>query len=112
MAASTLGFARFITPETQHDQSQYFLSQLPRSEVRHGVLHDEAHADGDEEDSRLQRHSRRAGLERRGIAVGYLLFDSAEAFQSGFAPHAPEILADVPNYTNTQPTLQISQITL
>jgi uncharacterized protein (TIGR02118 family) len=46
------------------------------------------------------------------IAIGHLLFDSVEAFQSGFGPHAPEILADVPNYTNTQPVIQISEITL
>jgi uncharacterized protein (TIGR02118 family) len=46
------------------------------------------------------------------IAAGYLLFDSVEAFQSGFGPHAQEILADIPNYTNTQPVIQISEITL
>ena len=46
------------------------------------------------------------------IAIGHLVFDSVEAFQSGFAPHASEILGDIPNYTNTQPVLQVSQITL
>jgi uncharacterized protein (TIGR02118 family) len=46
------------------------------------------------------------------IAIGHLLFDSVEAFQSGFGPHANEILSDIPNYTNTQPVLQISEITL
>ncbi len=46
------------------------------------------------------------------IATGYLLFDSVEAFQSGFGPHANEILSDIPNYTNTQPVIQISEITL
>ena len=46
------------------------------------------------------------------IAIGHLLFDSVEAFQSGFGPHAAEILADIPNYTNTQPVIQISEITL
>jgi uncharacterized protein (TIGR02118 family) len=46
------------------------------------------------------------------IAIGHLLFDSVEAFESSFGPHAPEILADVPNYTNTRPVLQISEITL
>jgi uncharacterized protein (TIGR02118 family) len=46
------------------------------------------------------------------IAIGHLLFDSVEAFQSGFNPHAEEILADIPNYTNTQPVIQISEITL
>jgi uncharacterized protein (TIGR02118 family) len=46
------------------------------------------------------------------IAIGHLTFDSVEAFQKSFGPHAAEIRADVPNYTNTQPTLQISEITL
>ncbi len=46
------------------------------------------------------------------IAVGALLFDTVEAFQTGFAPHAPEILADVKNYTNTQPVIQINEIAL
>jgi len=46
------------------------------------------------------------------IAVGHLTFDSVAAFQKAFGPHAPEILADIPNYTNTKPVLQISEITL
>ncbi|HVW67653.1 MAG TPA: EthD family reductase [Steroidobacteraceae bacterium] len=46
------------------------------------------------------------------IAIGQLLFDSVESFQSGFGPVATEILADIPNYTNTQPVIQISEITL
>lgn len=46
------------------------------------------------------------------IAIGHLLFDSVESFESGFNPHAKEILADVPNYTNTEPVIQISEISL
>jgi uncharacterized protein (TIGR02118 family) len=46
------------------------------------------------------------------IAVGHLTFDSVAAFQKSFGPHAPEILADVPNYTNTKPIIQISEIAL
>jgi uncharacterized protein (TIGR02118 family) len=46
------------------------------------------------------------------IAVGHLTFDSVAAFQKAFGPHAAEILADVPNYTNTKPIIQISEITL
>ncbi len=44
------------------------------------------------------------------IAMGHLLFDSVEDFQSGFNPHAAEILGDIPNYTNIQPVLQISEV--
>ena len=46
------------------------------------------------------------------VAIGHLLFDSLEEFQSGFGPVSNEILSDIPNYTNTQPVVQISEITL
>ena len=42
--------------------------------------------------------------------MGHLYFDSTDAFQTAFAPHAQSILADIPNYTNTQPTIQISEV--
>ncbi|HEY6130344.1 MAG TPA: EthD family reductase [Candidatus Acidoferrum sp.] len=44
------------------------------------------------------------------LAMGHLLFDSVEAFQGSFGPHNREIVADVPNYTNIQPVIQISQV--
>jgi uncharacterized protein (TIGR02118 family) len=46
------------------------------------------------------------------IAAGHLLFDSVEAFQTAFGPHAQALLGDIPNFTNTQPTIQISEIKL
>jgi uncharacterized protein (TIGR02118 family) len=46
------------------------------------------------------------------IALGHLLFESLDAFQALFAQHGGAILADIPNYTNTQPTVQISQVKL
>jgi uncharacterized protein (TIGR02118 family) len=46
------------------------------------------------------------------IAIGHLFFDSVESFQSAFEPHAEKIMADIPNYTNTQPQIQISEIKL
>ena len=45
-------------------------------------------------------------------AMGHLLFDSVEAFQQSFAPHAQAIVGDIPNYTNTQPTIQVSEVKL
>jgi uncharacterized protein (TIGR02118 family) len=44
------------------------------------------------------------------VAMGHLYFDSIGAFQSAFAPHPQEIMAGIPNYTNTQPTIQISEV--
>ena len=46
------------------------------------------------------------------VALGHLLFESVEAFQAGFRPHAEEIMADIPNYTDVQPTIQISEVKL
>jgi uncharacterized protein (TIGR02118 family) len=46
------------------------------------------------------------------LAVGQLQFDSVEAFQASFSPHAQEIMSDIPNYTNTQPVIQISEVKL
>jgi uncharacterized protein (TIGR02118 family) len=44
------------------------------------------------------------------VAVGALLCTSVEAFQLAFAPHAQEIMADIPNYTDASPVLQISEV--
>ena len=44
------------------------------------------------------------------VAMGHLYFDSVDTFQAAFGPHAPAILADIPNYTNTQPTVQVSEV--
>lgn len=41
-----------------------------------------------------------------------LLFDSVEAFGAAFAAHADSIMADIPNYTNTQPVIQIGLVKL
>ena len=46
------------------------------------------------------------------VAIGHLLFDSLEAFQTIFGPHAQAIMSDIPNYTNLQPTIQISEVKL
>jgi uncharacterized protein (TIGR02118 family) len=44
------------------------------------------------------------------LALGHLSFDSLESFQTAFGPNAPEIVADVPNYTNSHPIIQISEV--
>jgi len=44
------------------------------------------------------------------LAMGHLYCDSVEAFQTAFAPHAQAIMADIPNYTDIQPTIQISEV--
>lgn len=44
------------------------------------------------------------------IGMCHIFCDSVEAFQAGFGPHAEEILADIANYTDLQPVLQISEV--
>ena len=45
-------------------------------------------------------------------AIGHLYFESVEAFQAAFGPHAGAIMGDIPNYTNVQPTIQVSEVKL
>ena len=40
----------------------------------------------------------------------HMLFDSLEAFQGAFGPHAEAIMGDIPNYTDTEPAIQISEV--
>ena len=46
------------------------------------------------------------------IAMGHLYFNSIEEYQNSFGPHSDQILADVPNYTDIQPIVQISEVRL
>lgn len=44
------------------------------------------------------------------VALAQWTAESAEAYAAAFAPHAEEILGDIPKYTNIQPVVQYSQI--
>jgi uncharacterized protein (TIGR02118 family) len=44
------------------------------------------------------------------VCIGHLTFNSVEDFQQAFGSHAEEIMADVPNYTDIEPTIQISEM--
>lgn len=46
------------------------------------------------------------------LAMGHLYFESVEDFQSSFGPHAEKIMVDIPNFTNTQPIIQISEVVM
>ena len=39
-----------------------------------------------------------------------MYFDSVEAFEGAFGPAAERIVGDMPNYTNAQPVIQISEV--
>jgi uncharacterized protein (TIGR02118 family) len=42
--------------------------------------------------------------------MGNLYFDSMEDFGNSFGPNADEIMADLPNFTNIEPIIQISEV--
>ena len=44
------------------------------------------------------------------IAMCHIFCDSLEAFQAGFGPHAREIVADIPKYTDLTPVMQFSEV--
>ena len=45
-------------------------------------------------------------------AICHLGFDSVQAFEAAFGQHGETIVADIPNYTNVQPVIQISGVKL
>lgn len=44
------------------------------------------------------------------LAIGYLYFDTLAAYRKVFGPNAEKIVGDIPNYTNSKPVVQISEI--
>jgi uncharacterized protein (TIGR02118 family) len=44
------------------------------------------------------------------ISAGHLYFNSVAEFRSAMAAHGAELMGDVPNYTDIQPQMQISEI--
>ncbi len=44
------------------------------------------------------------------VAMCHIFCDSVEAFKTGFGPHAKEIMADIPKYTDLSPVIQISEV--
>lgn len=44
------------------------------------------------------------------LGICHMYFNSLEDFQKGIGTHGREIMGDIPNYTNVQPQIQISEI--
>ena len=44
------------------------------------------------------------------VAMCHLMCDSLESYRSSMGPHAAEIKADIPNFTDRTPVTQISQV--
>ena len=43
-------------------------------------------------------------------AIASFTFDSVEAFTAAVMPHYAELQADIPNYTDIEPIVQISEV--
>jgi uncharacterized protein (TIGR02118 family) len=46
------------------------------------------------------------------VCIGSLEFDSVDAFAASMGPHMPEIMGDIPNYTDITPVLEITEVKL
>ena len=46
------------------------------------------------------------------LAMGHLLFDSLDDFEAAFGANLETFKKDVPNYTDIEPTVQISEVKL
>jgi len=44
------------------------------------------------------------------VAMGNLYFESMQTFENSFGANADKIMADLPNFTNIAPAIQISEV--
>ncbi len=88
---------------TRFDADYYFGKHLPMVKSKVGPALKKL-------DSELGMAGGAPGTLPTYVAMCHLYFESVDAFQGNFGPHAPEIMADIPNYTNVQPLIQISEV--
>lgn len=50
------------------------------------------------------------GMPPTYVGMCHIYSQSVETFQAGFGPHMPEIMADIANYTDLVPLMQISEV--
>ena len=46
------------------------------------------------------------------ITIANMYFDTIESFQNSFGPNADKIMGDLPNFTNIEPIIQISEVVI
>lgn len=44
------------------------------------------------------------------LAIGYFYFNKVSEYRNSFGPNAEQILSDIPNYTDIQPVVLISEV--
>ncbi len=50
------------------------------------------------------------GSEATYVAMGNMYFDSVEDFGNAFGPNAEIIMGNLPNFTNIEPVVQVSEV--
>ncbi|MCK9397446.1 MAG: EthD family reductase [Methylobacter sp.] len=50
------------------------------------------------------------GTDAAYIVMCHFLFDSVENFMEAFGPHAAVLQGDMPNYTDIEPNIQVSEV--
>ena len=50
-----------------------------------------------------------AGAAAPYVTIASLWFDTIDAFEAAFGPHAAEIMGDIPNFSNIEPIVQIEE---
>lgn len=50
------------------------------------------------------------GAEPAFAAIAQLTFESFEVLQAALGQHAPALMSDIPNFTDIQPVIQVSEV--
>ncbi|MCB9249342.1 MAG: EthD family reductase [Ignavibacteriales bacterium] len=46
------------------------------------------------------------------VSIANMYFNTIESFQNSFGPNADKIMGDLPNFTNIEPIIQISEVVI
>jgi uncharacterized protein (TIGR02118 family) len=93
----------FYPPSSRFDMAYYCEKHMPMVQARIGAA-----CTGFTVDAGLAGVA--PGTPPSYAAIGTLHVTSVEALQAALAKHGGEIMGDVPNYTDAQPVLQISEV--
>jgi uncharacterized protein (TIGR02118 family) len=90
------------TPGKKFDHSYYAQKHMPlvRSRLKSfGLLRDE-----------IDQGLSAPGAQAPFVAIARMYFNTLAEFQAGMKAHEAELLGDVPNYTELQPQIQVSEM--
>ena len=93
------------TSDSHFDMEYYLTKHVPMTKAKLQSLGIPVEAEVDEGIASIT-----PGEPAPYAAIGYLLFEKMEDLQNGLATHGAEIMADIPNFTNVQPQIQIGNI--